>query len=38
MPDPQANQGVYVDFDVPASMRDGTALRANIYRPAVEGT
>src|SRR5260370_16974527 len=25
------------DFDVQASMRDGTILRANIYRPAGEG-
>ncbi|HLV99153.1 MAG TPA: CocE/NonD family hydrolase [Ktedonobacterales bacterium] len=37
MPDPQANQGVHVDFDVPATMRDGITLRANIYRPAAEG-
>ena len=28
---------VTVDFDVPATMRDGTVLRANIYRPAGEG-
>lgn len=25
--------GVRVEFDVPATMRDGTVLRANIYRP-----
>ena len=37
MPDPQANQGVHVAFDVPATMRDGVTLRANIYRPATEG-
>jgi putative CocE/NonD family hydrolase len=30
-------QAVAVDFDVPARMRDGTILRANIYRPAVNG-
>ncbi|GHO43224.1 CocE/NonD family hydrolase [Ktedonospora formicarum] len=28
---------VAVDFDVPARMRDGTILRANVYRPASEG-
>jgi putative CocE/NonD family hydrolase len=30
-------QAISVDFDVPATMRDGTILRANIYRPAGEG-
>ena len=30
-------QAITVDFDVPAPMRDGTNLRANIYRPAGEG-
>jgi len=30
--------GVTVDFDVPATMRDGAVLRANIYRPSGEGT
>src|ERR671937_1756638 len=30
-------QAVTSDFDVPAPMRDGTILRANIYRPAAEG-
>lgn len=30
-------QQITVDFDVPATMRDGTVLRANIYRPAGEG-
>ena len=33
----QMGQEIVVDFDVPASMRDGTTLRANIYRPAGEG-
>src|SRR5579864_8692391 len=33
----QVGQAVTVDFDVPARMRDGTILRANIYRPADEG-
>ncbi|HXF63231.1 MAG TPA: CocE/NonD family hydrolase [Caldilineaceae bacterium] len=28
---------VTVEFDVPARMRDGTVLRANLYRPAAEG-
>lgn len=28
---------VTVDFDVPMRMRDGTTLRANVYRPAAEG-
>ncbi len=30
-------QQITVDFDVPAEMRDGTILRANVYRPAGEG-
>ncbi|MBN9393459.1 MAG: CocE/NonD family hydrolase [Chloroflexi bacterium] len=29
---------INVEFDVPATMRDGTILRANIFRPAAEGT
>src|SRR5260221_3259839 len=33
----QMDQKITVDFDVQASMRDGTILRANIYRPAGEG-
>jgi putative CocE/NonD family hydrolase len=33
----QPGQQVVVDYDVPARMRDGTTLRANIYRPAGEG-
>jgi uncharacterized protein len=28
---------ISVDFDVPAIMRDGVVLRANIFRPASEG-
>jgi putative CocE/NonD family hydrolase len=28
---------ISVDFDVPALMRDGTILRANVYRPSGEG-
>src|ERR1700680_2660168 len=32
--DPQA---ISVEFDVPARVRDGTVLRANIYRPAGAG-
>lgn len=33
----QLNQQVVVDYDVPATMRDGVTLRANVYRPAGEG-
>ncbi len=33
----QIGQKITVDFDVPARMRDGTILRANVYRPASEG-
>jgi putative CocE/NonD family hydrolase len=33
----EVGQAVMVDFDVPARMRDGTILRANIYRPVGEG-
>src|ERR1700688_1713147 len=36
MPLPVGPQ-IIADFDVPATMRDGTILRANIYRPATEG-
>ena len=28
---------ITVDYDVPATMRDGTVLRANVFRPAGEG-
>jgi uncharacterized protein len=30
-------QPITVEFDVPATMRDGTILRANIFRPPGEG-
>ena len=30
------NLPITVDFDVPAPMRDGTILRANIYRPVAD--
>src|SRR6202521_6368084 len=33
----QMGHQIAVDFDVPAKMRDGTVLRANVYRPAGEG-
>lgn len=33
----QLGQQITVDFDVPARMRDGTILRANVYRPMGEG-
>ncbi|MBE3559319.1 MAG: CocE/NonD family hydrolase [Ktedonobacteraceae bacterium] len=33
----QLEHQIAVDFDVPARMRDGTILRANVYRPAEEG-
>ena len=29
--------GVVVEFDVPARMRDGVTLRGDVYRPAGEG-
>lgn len=31
MPEPVSS--IQVDYDVPAAMRDGTVLRANVYRP-----
>src|SRR5258708_5475216 len=31
-------QQIVVEYDVPAQMRDGVTLRANISRPAGEGT
>ncbi|HVB24966.1 MAG TPA: CocE/NonD family hydrolase [Ktedonobacteraceae bacterium] len=34
----QIGQQITVDFDVPARMRDGVILRANVYRPVGEGT
>ncbi len=30
-------RGVTVEFDVPARMRDGVTLRANVYRPEGQG-
>lgn len=33
----QDTEAITVEFNVPARMRDGTILRANIYRPAGEG-
>lgn len=33
----QMGQEITVDFDVPATMRDGIVLRSNVYRPASEG-
>ncbi|MGO4680206.1 CocE/NonD family hydrolase [Microbacterium sp. 2MCAF23] len=34
----QSADSVVVEFDVPAVMRDGVVLRADIYRPAGEGS
>src|SRR5579884_3863807 len=34
---PEQSQEITVDFDIPATLRDGTVLRANVYRPAGEG-
>jgi putative CocE/NonD family hydrolase len=36
-PDGDAPASVQVDFDVPARMRDGVVLRADVYRPAGDG-
>lgn len=33
----QGSPNVAVEFDVPARMRDGTVLRANVYRPEGAG-
>ncbi len=33
----QMGQQITADFDVPARMRDGVILRANVYRPVGEG-
>ena len=33
----QLNQQIVVDYDVPARMRGGVILRANVFRPAGEG-
>jgi putative CocE/NonD family hydrolase len=35
--DTRAARNVTVEFDVPARMRDGVTLRANVYRPEGEG-
>jgi putative CocE/NonD family hydrolase len=37
MSNPATGYSVQVDFDVPAQMRDGTVLRANIFRPLGDG-
>lgn len=33
----QSSQQVVIEFDVPAQMRDGVTLRANVYRPTGDG-
>jgi putative CocE/NonD family hydrolase len=33
----QDNNSIIVDYNVPATMRDGVELRADVYRPAREG-
>ena len=33
----QIDQKILIEFDVEAQMRDGTTLRANVYRPAGDG-
>jgi putative CocE/NonD family hydrolase len=33
----QMSRQIITEFDVPVTMRDGTTLRANIYRPLGEG-
>ncbi len=33
----QTDRKIQIDFDVEARMRDGTILRANVYRPVGEG-
>jgi hypothetical protein len=30
-------RAITIDFDVPATVRDGTVLRANVYRPTGDG-
>lgn len=34
---PETVPAIRVDYDVPARMRDGTVLRANVYRPLDDG-
>jgi putative CocE/NonD family hydrolase len=36
-PETRAASGVLIEFDVPALMRDGVLLRADVYRPTGEG-
>jgi putative CocE/NonD family hydrolase len=38
MATPQPASAIQVEFDVPAVMRDGVTLRANVYRPAGDGS
>jgi putative CocE/NonD family hydrolase len=33
----EPQHAITIDFDVPATMRDGTVLRANVYRPSGAG-
>ncbi|MGZ3643925.1 MAG: CocE/NonD family hydrolase [Ktedonobacteraceae bacterium] len=33
----QIDQKIHIEFDVETQMRDGTTLRANVYRPAGDG-
>jgi predicted acyl esterase len=33
----EPQQAITMEFDVPATMRDGTVLRANVVRPSGEG-
>jgi putative CocE/NonD family hydrolase len=33
----QDNKSIIVDYNVPATMRDGVVLRTDVYRPAREG-
>lgn len=37
MNDTTTVNGITIDLDVPVPMRDGTVLRADVYRPASEG-
>ncbi len=37
MTDHVFNDSIVTEFDVPAQMRDGTTLRANVFRPASGG-
>lgn len=33
----QVREGMIIDFNTPITMRDGTVLRANVYRPMEDG-